>query len=506
MKGRPDKMPRTLELINTAFASAQPNTPNSKGKKRSPADDGFRPKKLKKSNGFERIDPNVCGNCGESSHKAAFCVKTSRSGWMEACPKCDSTKHIYELCPQRKKGPEDFAYLILNRGRRPPVKSMMMLGNVIRAELGRIGSPWCSSMVLDLPYSSKYARQEALQNHPKSHTPVGYFTREAKGRIAEPGRSKVTLADAHRNHPVAKQSWSKKEEEFGLEQDSPVLDQRRVQEHPSYAADLHDHNITYAPCHTPRRPRLYSSGAESTATIQESGLPSPCENCAQLSHLTRECQHKCAACGEDNHIIKECSLRSEACLCAQIPGHRLKDCDQYCNYCLFVENNYEPHSVNECPAICHYCLKKGHNMTDCTKAMPDRKCCAPCLEKGDGEKHHLPFQCIQNWCPDEECKNPLSCVSHCKGCGWNIDDIEVDTHECQFYKVWGGMSEIGGPTIELQCRNVKDHQLKHRELVAIRAAVLMEVDAMVAATRGPIEKWPIECPECRRTTTDISRE
>ncbi|KAF2969070.1 hypothetical protein GQX73_g4525 [Xylaria multiplex] len=350
-----DEMPRALETLKASLALVQSNTPNPKSKKRSPSDDSFSPRKRKMGNEVEIINPKVCGNCGGLNHKAAFCVKTGRSGWMEACPKCDSTKHMYELCPQRNKGSEDFTYLIVNRERKPPVKSTMVLGNVIKAELERVGSLWHPWSTLDLPYSSKFAREESRRNPPKSYAyaHVSHFS-EAQGRIPEP----------------AKQSWSNKEEEFDPKQDSPILDQRLFKESPSRPADRYNPDITYSPYHTSRR------------------------------------------------------LHAKTAL----------------NYVILLANT-----------------------------------------------------------------NKIAL--HCKGCGWNIDDIEVNIHECQFYKVWGGMSEVGGPTIELQCRNVKGHhQLKHRDLVAIRAVVLMEIDAIVAATGGPIDKWPVECPDCRQITADIPRE
>ncbi|RWA07043.1 hypothetical protein EKO27_g8064 [Xylaria grammica] len=182
------------------------------GTKRSSIAGGPDPKKPK------TIPKDACRNCGEKNHRAAFCIKTGKSGWMETCPKCGSKEHLYESCPRRVQGSEDFIYLIYNRQRKPPVKSRMTLGNVIRAELSRHGTPWSKLNVLELPYSSEFAKHEALRNPPKSYTYpyVGNPTKEAAGRIPDPGRARLTIKQILKYNSVLQQSWSEKEERHAL--------------------------------------------------------------------------------------------------------------------------------------------------------------------------------------------------------------------------------------------------------------------------------------------------
>ncbi|KAI0799449.1 hypothetical protein GGR55DRAFT_701613 [Xylaria sp. FL0064] len=114
----------------------------------------------KKADEAYAIDPNLCGNCGSDDHKAAVCAKLEKSGWMEACCKCDSLQHTYEHCPLRLSE-EDFEYLILNRGNKAPVKCSLHLGRVVLLELGRNASPFHDYDIIELPYSSTFSRQLA---------------------------------------------------------------------------------------------------------------------------------------------------------------------------------------------------------------------------------------------------------------------------------------------------------------------------------------------------------
>ncbi|TGJ84816.1 hypothetical protein E0Z10_g3980 [Xylaria hypoxylon] len=255
---------------------------------------------------------------------------------------------------------------------------------------------------------------------------------------------------------------------------------------------------------TMRTSVVVSSRLASLASLRRSTLPPlPCKNCGQSGHIIDECPEKCAGCGEDGHIIDDCQSAGEICVCQAIPCHLLKDCGQNCDYCLYYSNDDEPHLARDCPVICHYCLVKGHTMADCEKAIPDPRECALCLKHGDGVKYHLPSQCIWNWCPNEQCKSHLGCVNHCKGCGW--DDIQIDvlflgredTHKCQFRKFWAGNDDIGRPGIGLQCMHDKEHQFEHSELLAVRELAAKEMPA-VLSQEGPVDKWPVECPTCRK--------
>ncbi|KAI0151634.1 hypothetical protein GGR57DRAFT_513948 [Xylariaceae sp. FL1272] len=120
------------------------------------------------------VDPGKCGNCGQTNHRAAVCVDPSRSGWMEACPKCDSKDHMYDGCPSRDPR-QDFDYLIFNRQRKPPVKTRMSLSKVIRRELSA--------------YSPFYARVEFNESPSKWQYPAPTNpTKEAAGRKPDPMR------------------------------------------------------------------------------------------------------------------------------------------------------------------------------------------------------------------------------------------------------------------------------------------------------------------------------
>ncbi|KAH8166883.1 hypothetical protein CIB48_g1338 [Xylaria polymorpha] len=205
---------KEMKIAFTLNPHLDPNTPNTKRKREDESDTAPKSKKPKTDPKHpEVINPKLCGNCGAKNHKAAFCVKTGRSGWMEACPKCDSTQHLYETCPQRMRV-EDFIYLVFNRQRKPPVKSKMKLSKVIRAELQLSGSKWHSSNVMELPYSSRFARQMARTNPPEAWTyrHVGNPTEEAKNRIPDPNRTGMTLYNASTEAILGQHMWSPEEE------------------------------------------------------------------------------------------------------------------------------------------------------------------------------------------------------------------------------------------------------------------------------------------------------
>ncbi|GAW19725.1 hypothetical protein ANO14919_092140 [Xylariales sp. No.14919] len=173
--------------------STSSTSASSSGKRSSTANDGPESKKKKTEREAPAVpERSACGNCGGEGHKAAFCVKIGRSGWMEACPKCDSTEHLYEACPYRVKGPEDFRYLIFNRQRKPPVKSRMVLGKIIKAEVERAGSALSAKDEIELPYSSKYARQaDRLNPQGGVRLPAHGQPREGDPMTQQPSRRDV---------------------------------------------------------------------------------------------------------------------------------------------------------------------------------------------------------------------------------------------------------------------------------------------------------------------------
>ncbi|KAI0415721.1 hypothetical protein F5X98DRAFT_376480 [Xylaria grammica] len=428
------------------------------GTKRSSVTGGPDPKKLK------TIHKDGCRNCGEKNHRAAFCIKAGKSGWMETCPKCGSKKHLYELCPRRVKGSEDFIYLIYNRQRKPPVKSRMTLGNVIRAELARPGTPWSKLNVLELPYSSEFAKHEALQNTSKSYTYpyVGNPTKEAAGRIPDPGRARLTIKQILKHDSVVQQSWSEKEERVALLRGNSVPTNPIL---PASYGHVSGHH-----------------GYGSTATNQANSTRS---SFTTMSQFPPSRSSSIPSSVKSGGMV----LREVICFNCGQSGHPVRHCDQGCLYCMHFSEDDEPHTVSECPVICHYCLLKDHTMANCEKAKRPHNQCERCGEHGNGRNFHLQAQCIWNWCPNGGCESRLGCASHCTGCGWNLNQINASSHECRFRKVWGGVDEVGKPIIKLQCLNNEDHQFRHGDLLAIRATVLEETKA---------GKWPVECPMCRK--------
>ncbi|KAI0509205.1 hypothetical protein F5B22DRAFT_649254 [Xylaria bambusicola] len=199
-------------------------TPNPPAPKRAFSEDGMQANVSEhKRQKREPIDPDACGNCGETNHKAAFCITTGRSGWVECCPKCDSTLHLYEHCVQRRKK-EDFIFLVYNRQNKPPIKSSLKLGNVIKKELVRPHTTFRESDRIALPYSSRFARQEARQNPPATYTYAyaGNPVREAALRTSQPTRDGITLANAVNDSSFALQAWSRAEETFDPRRDAPM--------------------------------------------------------------------------------------------------------------------------------------------------------------------------------------------------------------------------------------------------------------------------------------------
>ncbi|KAI0547084.1 hypothetical protein F4679DRAFT_586817 [Xylaria curta] len=288
--------------LNLSFASPtrdMPSTANKRKPAEGEADLAVNPKRRKVLDDLEAIDTKTCGNCGAENHKAAFCVKTGGSGWIEACPKCDSTKHLYEACPQRKKGEEDFIYLVYNRQRKPPIKSRMKLGKVIKNELARPGTKWHQSHIIELPYSSTFARQEARLNPPEAwkYVHFGDPAQEAKERMPEPSRMNVSLINAAMNTSLAEQAWSPEQERLDPEHDGemPLFPQFRepnestlfqfLQPNKSESMrvrDLRDH----APIR--KLPERYHGTVERMRRMA-ADPSNPCDNCGQINHFKEEC-------------------------------------------------------------------------------------------------------------------------------------------------------------------------------------------------------------------------
>lgn len=463
----------------------------------------------------EVIDPNVCGNCGGTNHKAAFCVKTGQSGWMEACPKCDSKRHMYEGCPKRDKG-EDFTYLIFNRQRKPPVKSMMKLGKVIKNELERPGTQWPKVRVLELPYSSKFARQEARQNPPESWTypHVGDPVKEAEARTPEPSRTDITLDVASRFNSISAQVWSYREEIVNFEDDGPIPTMHTLVDRGNYTNQpaqpvqgvqpvQHVQPVqTVQPALPVRLTRSIRSARrlEPAPQRRREQVPTGCVNCGKEDHVVRMCVEICAACGSGDHVADKCQGWMNACICARFPHHFLAQCERLCNYCFVFRGVAVPHRITDCPSMCHYCLATGHTTKECPKPRTVDRTCESCSADRVKEQYHFASECVLNLCPVKGCSDPLHCNDHCKGCGWKQDEIALirshdREHKCQFTKIWHKDEGGGHYVIKLACKDCGS-RFKHEEVLEVRAKALEEIEQLLKTPEG-FENWRVECPKCR---------
>ncbi|KAI1366681.1 hypothetical protein F5Y08DRAFT_351095 [Xylaria arbuscula] len=469
-----------------------------------------REKKAKKSQkGWtlppEVIDPNVCGNCGGANHKAAYCVTIDRFGWMPACPKCDIKRHTYEVCPQRQKS-EDFTYLILNRRNKPPVKCNMSLGKLINREV-ETGTTWHKSQSIHLPYTSRFARQEARVNPPENYTyqHVGNPEQEAKARVTEPDRAQISLEFAAT--VTMKDMWTPREEdEQAVADDGPMPTQPTMRdirgytrcgqppapvENPFADAPLVNNPFAPAPIVTDSTPIISNSRSRSRAALQRAAPPRImlCSNCGSEDHI--DCNAPCAACG-GTHSVEDCPDKLSSCTCTKWPRHTHDNCSG--KYCRVY-----PHAelVIECTAICHRCLGQ-HPTVQCEEEIEDTSC-QECKAKGDGEQYHLATECVWNWCPVKECEHRLSCEEHCTTCGWTHDEqariLKYDhKHKCQFRKVWTNESD---PSVLLQCLKNEAHQFRNSELLELREVVVSYLEN--ALDQGLyMERAPTECPGCRK--------
>ncbi|KAI1418839.1 hypothetical protein F5Y12DRAFT_781027 [Xylaria sp. FL1777] len=305
------------------------------------------------ANQIQERDPNLCGNCGSSDHKAAVCIKVGESGWMEACCKCDSLQHTYEHCPQRQQD-EDFEYLILNRGNKGPVKCSLPLGRVVLSELSRNNSSYKEDDVIALPFSSVFSRQ-AVEASSGSWYDAMMWNND--GDPVEPTRCNQSLGRAV--SILRDQRWTIEEEE-----------------------------------------------------IEKTGLA--CENCCSFDHSVYHCARSCGFCGSNKHQTFFCEHRDKACFCHKYPGHSRWECSSDCWYCDDVQGRSEKHGIEMCPKVCHYCLQVDHTTEKCEVAMKVKtRACSRCPK----EAYHYPLVhmiCPGARCKR---LLTTPCEEHCPDCG-----------------------------------------------------------------------------------------
>ncbi|KAI1122241.1 hypothetical protein F5Y10DRAFT_281839 [Nemania abortiva] len=277
-----------------------------------------------------------CGICLGLNHKAAFCNQVGRTGWMEACCKCDSLEHTYDCCPQRQQE-EDFQYLILNRSNKGPVKCSLSLGRVVLSELRRPNTSYKEDQIVALPYSANFAKQikQSFDTNGKATFTINCKLVKANSHLIEDNGQ---LSENSRRNKTLGQAVGILRAHFWTED--------------------HDSN----------------------------DINEICENCGCHGHSVHNCISACGFCGSDDHYTVYCKIRNEACLCRKYPKHCHYQCNLTCRYC-YQEDNDESglqtakHEVRNCPRGCHYCLDKGHTIDQCdsiSKAA-DRQCsqCPP---------------------------------------------------------------------------------------------------------------------------------
>ncbi|KAK4161643.1 hypothetical protein QBC43DRAFT_291737 [Cladorrhinum sp. PSN259] len=65
----------------------------------------------------------VCANCKRTGHTIAQCIKANRKGNIPGCPICNVTDHIVDDCPTNPTEEELWEILVINRARKPPIKT-----------------------------------------------------------------------------------------------------------------------------------------------------------------------------------------------------------------------------------------------------------------------------------------------------------------------------------------------------------------------------------------------
>ncbi|KAI0976977.1 hypothetical protein F4678DRAFT_415211 [Xylaria arbuscula] len=305
----------------------------------------------------KKIDSNLCGNCGGSDHKAAFCVKVGKSGWMEACCKCDSLQHTYEHCPCRRRD-EDFQYLIINRGNKAPVKCSLSLGLIIALELDRDNSRYQDTDIIALPYSSRFSRGLALSQDEACEDKLvddgGKEIKDDAGNLIELFRH---------NEPLCRSASNLKHQRWTVDEDKADLIGKR------------------------------------------------CENCYSHGHSIYHCDKDCGFCGSSEHLTFFCDDRDKACSCRKYPGHNRFECQ--CWYCERQDNQL--HDIGSCPSICHYCLKSDHVTKKCEAVIAATSRVCPRCPK---ESYHYPS--MHMVCAGEGCTRLIHsspCKEHCLNCG-----------------------------------------------------------------------------------------
>ncbi|KAI1386048.1 uncharacterized protein F4822DRAFT_304155 [Hypoxylon trugodes] len=145
----------------------------------------------------------------------------------------------------------------------------------------------------------------------------------------------------------------------------------------------------------------------------------PCANCAQRTHLTKNCPSSCGYCGAASHKASNCTIKTtNRCKCRPFPqGHTSGECYVRCNRrCGHPQppGHFKHKNAMLCSYRCCMCGAKGHSGRKCSV----KKC--PCGER------HLTQDC--RWkveCPAKGCSF-YYCHFHCRECGKKKDKGSKD--------------------------------------------------------------------------------
>ncbi|KAK8032556.1 hypothetical protein PG990_002290 [Apiospora arundinis] len=98
-----------------------------------------------------------CGNCKREGHEVKHCVsKIGRWGYVMACPRCNSSKHLYDRCPSpyvpaagtREREEDDLYYLLTCRQNKPQISSNVDLAALVR---------WATPSLAAFPWTAAFA-------------------------------------------------------------------------------------------------------------------------------------------------------------------------------------------------------------------------------------------------------------------------------------------------------------------------------------------------------------
>ncbi|KAK7996007.1 hypothetical protein PG991_015474 [Apiospora marii] len=99
-----------------------------------------------------------CGNCKREGHKVKDCVsKIGATGYIMACPRCNTNKHLYERCPSphapaigtRQREEDDLYYLLTCRQNKPQIRAWTDLAALVRWTTPSLAAfPWTPAFAL----------------------------------------------------------------------------------------------------------------------------------------------------------------------------------------------------------------------------------------------------------------------------------------------------------------------------------------------------------------------